>query len=129
MGRNIRGLRAAALVGAGALVLLFAGGVLTTAVRWTGQAISGAVLLLTVAAIAYAAYELYGGWTAAEDDEEARTYDDPVSREESPTGSDSLGDVEREYVEGGLSESELERELDAVLNEESDDDRAAERER
>ena len=119
MARIDRNAASLGLVVAGALlVLLFAGQVWNFAARWVARSISGAVLILLALGIGYAAAQLYAGWSSAKDEEQS--FDDSGLLD----GNDSSGpadvdDVQSEYLEGSLSEQELEEELESLLDEES----------
>ena len=107
---NADGLKAGATVAVVALGLLFAGQVWAMTARWVSRALSGAILLLLVAGLGYAAYQLYAGWQAAEES----TADHQSLADD---GYDSVDDVRDGYLEEELSESELEAELESLMEE------------
>ena len=107
---NADGLKAGATVAVVALGLLFAGQVWTMTVRWVSRALSGAILVLLAAGLGYAAYQLYAGWQAAEES----TADHQSLADD---GYDSVDDVHDGYLEEELSESELEAELESLMEE------------
>ena len=97
------------VVGGGLLALLFAGQVLTVAARWTGMALSGAVLILLALGAGYAATQLYAGWARAEEESTGGGTDF------GPNVSTDPDDVRSAYVDGGMSEQELEAELEEII--------------
>ena len=107
---NADGLKTGATVAVVALGLLFAGQVWTMTVRWVSRALSGAILVLLAAGLGYAAYQLYAGWQAAEGSTADR-------RSLEDDGYDSVDDVHDGYLEEELSESELEAELEGLVEE------------
>lgn len=119
MARIDRNAASLGLVVAGALlVLLFAGQVLSFAARWVARSISGAVLILLALGIGYAAAQLYAGWSSAKDEEQSFDDSDLLDGDDS-SGPADVDDVQSEYLEGSLSEQELEEELESLLDEES----------
>jgi len=109
------------LVVAGTLLaLLFAGQVWSFAARWAGRAISGAFLILLALGIGYAVAQLYAGWTDAKD--EGRSFDDADRWDEDPSsGPADVDDVQSDYLEGSLSEQELEEELEELFDQDTTD--------
>jgi hypothetical protein len=119
MARIDRNAASLGLVVAGALlVLLFAGQVWNFAARWVARSISGAVLILLALGIGYAAAQLYAGWSSAKDEEQSFDDSDLLDGNDS-SGPADVDDVQSEYLEGSLSEQELEEELESLLDEES----------
>jgi hypothetical protein len=109
------------LVVAGTLLaLLFAGQVWSFAARWAGRAVSGAFLVLLALGVGYAVAQLYAGWTSAKDEEQS--FDDADRWNEDPSSGDGgVDDVRSEYLEGSLSEQELEEELEELLESDTTD--------
>jgi uncharacterized membrane protein len=105
---DAKALKLAAVVVGGAVALFVASFVL----RWVGRILSWAVLLGLALAAGYVVYQLYSGWSAA--DEELGT---------SADATDDVESVQERYASGELSESELEAELESAV----DDDRERER--
>ena len=99
------GVTLALLVGGGLLLFIFVGQVLRFMSR---MAAWGSFVLLAVLAM-YVVYEVYTGWTAGE---ESRARADTSQGE--PV--DPMSEVKTEYTEGSMSENELERELDQLLD-------------
>jgi hypothetical protein len=119
MARIDRNAASLGLVVAGALlVLLFAGQVWNFAARWVARSISGAILILLALGIGYAAAQLYAGWSSAKDEEQSFDDSDLLDGNDS-SGPADVDDVQSEYLEGSLSEQELEEELESLLDEES----------
>ena len=107
---NADGLKAGATVAVVALGLFFAGQVWAMTARWISRALSGAILVLLAAGLGYAVYQLYAGWQAAE----GSTADRRSLKDDS---YDSVDDVHDGYLEEELSESELEAELESLMEE------------
>ena len=107
---NADGLKTGATVAVVALGLLFAGQVLTMAAWWVARALSGAILVLLAAGLGYAVYQLYAGWQAAEES----TADHQSLADDN---YDSVDDVHDGYLGEELSESELEAELESLMEE------------
>jgi hypothetical protein len=111
--------KVALLVGGGALALLFLGSVWTFATRLLARSLAGAVQILVAVGLAYAAYELYSGWAAAGEDAttgDAHDVDaDLADVEETVARRESPADVREAYVEGDITEAELERELEEAV--------------
>ena len=97
------------VVGGGLLALLFAGQVLAVATRWAGRALSSAVFILLALGAGYAATQLYAGWTRAEEESTGGGTDFETDVSTDPD------DVRSAYVDGGMSEQELEAELEEIL--------------
>ena len=98
------GIKLALLVGGGLLLFIFAGQVLRFMSRMVAW---GSFVLLAVLAM-YVVYEVYTGWTAGEESRRAVE----TSQGESV---DPVSEVKTEYTEGSMSETELENELDQLL--------------
>lgn len=107
------------LVGGGALTLLFVGQALSVAAWWVGRAISGAALLLLAVGLGYVAYQLYSGWTAA-DEESYSQLDEAQFGRNSDTQTNSVEDAHEQYIDDTLSEQELEEELERLMQDERD---------
>ena len=97
------------VVGGGLLALLFAGQVLAVATRWAGRALSSAVFILLALGAGYAATQLYAGWTRAEEESTGGGTDFETDVLTDPD------DVRSAYVDGGMSEQELEAELEEII--------------
>lgn len=108
------GLTLALLVGGGLLVFIFAGQVL----RFMSRMVSWASFVLLAAIAMYVVYEVYKGWTAGEESQRSVEH-------ASDESDDSVSAVKTDNTEGSLSESELEAELDQLL----EDQKAREAER
>jgi type VI protein secretion system component VasK len=108
---DLRGIAVGLLVGALVLALLFAGQVLSFAAFWLARAISGTVILLLAFGLGYAAYELYSGWSAADDSRSAAP--------EWEAETDAIDESDDEDIGATLSDEELQEELD-VLREETE---------
>lgn len=89
----------AALVGGAALFFVVAGQIL----RLFSRFMTWALMLAAIALLTYAAYSLWKGWTEA-------------AEEEQPTSP--MEEAKDDYVEGKISEEELDRELEALVEEE-----------
>lgn len=93
-----------ALLVVAAAVLFFVAG---QALRWFSRMVAWALVPLALGFLGYAVYELYSGWNdAAEADQLTNTSVDSDSK--------SVADLQEQYVEGELSEVELEQELDSI---------------
>lgn len=106
-------IKAGLLIGGAALLVLFAGQALSFAARWLGRAVSGAAILLLALGLGYVAYRLYAGWSAAGTDSEQegdRAWESDLDSE-----LDEVGTAQEEYVDGDLSEEELEAELETLM--------------
>lgn len=100
------GLTVAALVGGGVLAVFVFGQVL----RFLSRMVAWASFVLIAVLAAYVAYELYTGWTSAKGGVRSGR-----SSIEADTDGDSISSLQSEYTAGSLSEAELERELDRLL--------------
>lgn len=102
---NTTGVKLTLFVGGGLLLFIFAGQVL----RFMTRMMAWGSFVLVAAVAMYVAYELYTGWIAE---------DSPQSsvKTASKEGGGSISSVKSEYTEGSLSESELEDELEQLLD-------------
>lgn len=98
----------ALLVSGVVLALLFAGQVWSYAARWAGRAVAGTAQILLAVGLAYATYKLYSGWQAAEDSSHSSF---ETEADEEP----SIDDITDDYVGGSLTEEELDKELDEII--------------
>ena len=108
------------VVASAAMALLVAGQV----ARFLSRMISWALLVLIVVALAYAAYELSRGWSAAEaDDHIADTRDSVVAEDidqSALASEDESADPSTQPThDTELSDAEFEAELDRLADEES----------
>ena len=89
----------------GAAVIFFVSG---QALRYLSRMLAWAIVPVGLALLGYAAYEVYTGWNDAADNDTL-----------TEGGESDIATVQEQYVEGELSETELEQELDAMsdLNE------------
>lgn len=97
----------ALVVGFGLLALLFAGQVWSFAARWVGRSIAGAVQILLATGAAYAVYQIYSGWQAADSSAEDE-YDSSLDLD------DKL-DTTEDAFNSELSDQELEQEVEEEL--------------
>ena len=109
-GSNRDGIKAGLFVGIVALIVLFAGQTLSFTVRWLSGAISGAILVLLAIGIGYAAYELYSGWTAAEDGPGSK-----LDQSQQETASSVDRNVDQPRRDDSISEQELDEELNELI--------------
>lgn len=107
-----KALKLVALAMAGMVAFLLAG----AALRFASRILSFALLALLVVAAGYVLYELVSGWTAAEADDRTAHRD---------AEDDDVDEHRDQYVEAELSESEFERELAAIVDDESESDESA----
>ena len=101
------GIKLALLVGGGLLLFIFAGQVL----RFMSRMVAWGSFVLIAALAMYVVYEVYTGWTAGAESKR---------NVESTSSEDPIGSVKTEYAEGAISESELEDELNQLLEDQAE---------
>lgn len=109
--REVNGdaIKAGLLVGSVALVVLFVGQILSFTVRWVSRALSGGIIVLLAIVAGYAAYELYSGWSAAEDTTDSKLERSQESHAEETATRAQDGD--------SVSDQEIDEELEALIEE------------
>lgn len=107
---DAKALRIGALAAGGLLALFVASALFWLVTRFVSRILTWSVLLLLVAGVGYAAYQLYSGWNAA--GEEAATSVDAGGTAEGPTDVES---VQERYTRGELTEAEMEAELEEAV--------------
>jgi len=110
-------MKAGVLVGGAALALLFVGQAVSVAAWWVGRALSGAVLVLIAVGLGYVAYQLYAGWSAAEEGRYSRVGETQFGAD-SDTRASSVEDARERYLNDTLSEQELDEELESLMRQE-----------
>ncbi|WP_290812378.1 hypothetical protein [Halovivax sp.] len=108
-----RAARLALVVAGAAMTVLLAGQV----ARFLSRMVSWGLLVLLVVLLAYATYELYGGWRAADEDASALESTAEVERDADDGTAD--GDASNPGLE--LNRAELEAELDRLVDGEATD--------
>lgn len=101
---NTTGLKLALFVGGGFLLFIFVGQVL----RFMSRMVAWGSFVLVAALAMYVAYELYTGWMVEDSSQSSVKNKNKVSDE-------SITSVKSKYTEDSLSESELEDELEQLL--------------
>lgn len=102
---NPRAAKIAAIVVGGALLIITAGQILRIFTRF----MTWAMLIATVVVLGYAAYSVVKGWDEAAESSEHRAATD---------ATDPMEQAKADYMEGDLTEEELEEELEALATEE-----------
>lgn len=111
---NTDALKLGAIVVLGVLGFILLGQV----IRMVSWMLSYAVLGLLAVGAGYVAYEVYTGWSQAEE-EESSSWTTPTDRatELGESSGESVDDLQEEYAKGKLSDAEFERELEKVMDE------------